>query len=74
MVKPTTDPLEKRLKALAATYTAEDIGGILQCSTRHVRRMIDAREIPGMIRIGRLVRFHRGIVDEWLATKAKGVR
>ena len=49
-----------------------DIAGLLKCSERHVRRMIDAREIPGMIRYGRLVRFHKGIVDGWLAGKAKG--
>ena len=67
-----TDPSEKPQARENGTYDVPDIAGLLKCSERHVRRMIDAREIPGMIRFGRLVRFHKGIVDGWLAGSAKG--
>lgn len=63
---------EKRAVFENGTYDVPDISGLLKCSERHVRRMIDAREIPGMIRLGRLVRFHKRIVDEWLTGQAKG--
>jgi excisionase family DNA binding protein len=66
-----TDPAEKRQALEGGTYDVPDLAALMKCSTRHIRRMIDAREIPGIIRLGRLVRFHRGIVDNWLAGKAK---
>jgi excisionase family DNA binding protein len=66
-----TDPTEKRQSLENGTYDVLDLAALMKCSTRHVRRMIDAREIPGLIRFGRLVRFHKRIVDEWLAGKVK---
>ncbi len=70
---PTTaDSTQKRQALEGGTYDVPDIAGLLKCSVRHIRRMIDGREIPGVIRIGRLVRFHKGIVDDWLAGKVKG--
>jgi excisionase family DNA binding protein len=70
----TTEPSEKRRSLENATYDTPDIAALLKCSARHVRRLVDAGDIPGVIRLGRLVRFHRSIVDEWLAKQAKGVR
>ncbi len=66
-----TDPIEKRAALEAGTYDVPDVAAMLKCSERHIRRMIDARKIPGMIRVGRLVRFHKRIVDEWLMSQAK---
>ena len=34
-------------------------------------RMIDAGEIPGMIRFGRLVRFSKKVIDEFLASPTR---
>ena len=50
----------------AGTYNVPDLAELLKCSERHIRNMADAGDIPGVIRLGRLVRFHRGIVNEWL--------
>lgn len=55
------------------TYDVPDLAGLLKCSERHVRDLAAAGTIPGMIRFGRLVRFHKGIVHDWLTTQAKGV-
>lgn len=51
----------------AGMYDVRDLAQLLKCSDRHVRRMIDAGEIPGVRRFGRLVRASRAIVDKWLA-------
>lgn len=66
-----TDPDDKRQALEGGTYDVPDLAALMKCSTRHVRRMIDAGEIPGVIRFGRLVRFHKGIVNDWLAGKAE---
>lgn len=70
-VATITNPTEKMQALESATYDVKDVARLMKCSTRHVRRMIDAREVPGLIRFGRLVRFHRGIIHDWLSTKAK---
>jgi len=54
-----------------ATYRVEDIAKGLQCSPRHVWRLVDRDLIPGKIRLGRLVRFSRRLVDEWIAGGCK---
>ncbi len=64
---PTPPALEAAAKLESATYTVEQLAGLLQCSTRHVWRMADVNAIPGKLRIGKLVRFHRSAVDAWLA-------
>ena len=69
-VKP--DPTEKRPDFEVGTYDVPGLAALLKCSERHVRNMADAGTIPGILRLGRLVRFHRGIVNDWLTEKAKG--
>jgi excisionase family DNA binding protein len=50
----------------AATYTVEQLAAALQCSPRHVWRQIDLGAIPGVLRVGRLVRISRAIADSWI--------
>lgn len=49
------------------TYTIEQLSELLNCSTRHVRRLDAMREIPGRLTLGRLVRYSRRQVDAWLS-------
>jgi excisionase family DNA binding protein len=49
------------------TYTVADLARLLQCSTRHVWRLIDLGRVPGVLRLGRLVRISKPIADAWLA-------
>jgi len=51
-------------------YTVSDLAHRMQCSDRHIWRLIDGKLIPGVYRIGRLVRLHRPTVDSWLASGA----
>ncbi len=50
----------------SATYTISEMAVILKCSQRHIHRLKGARQIPGLLPVGRLVRFSKPIVDEWL--------
>jgi excisionase family DNA binding protein len=56
------------------TYTVRNLATMLQCSDRHVWRLADQNLIPGKIRLGRLVRFSRRLVDEWIAGGCKPIR
>lgn len=64
--RPDTAP-----RQAAGTYDVDDLAALLKCSPRHIRRMIDANQIPGIVRFGRLVRAHAPTVDGWLARKAE---
>jgi excisionase family DNA binding protein len=53
-------------KTESSTYTVDQVAQLAQCSTRHVHRLKDAGQIPGMMRFGRLIRFSKQAVDAWL--------
>jgi excisionase family DNA binding protein len=50
-----------------ALYTVDDIAQLLQCSTRNVWKLSDAGMLPGMTRIGRLVRWRAKDINDWIA-------
>jgi excisionase family DNA binding protein len=52
-------------------YTVRDLAQSKQCSARHIWRLIDAGRIPGVYRLGRLVRIHRATADAWFARGCK---
>ena len=52
-------------------YDVRDLARLLKCSDRHVRRMIDAGEVPGVRRFGRLIRASRAVVDKWLSDSSE---
>jgi excisionase family DNA binding protein len=59
-----------------ALYTADDIAQLLQCSTRNIWKLSDAGVLPGLTRIGRLVRWRAKDVNEWISSgcpKPKGI-
>ena len=61
-----------RLPALeSATYDVVQAAALLQCSVRHVRRLIDDGKLPGVVRIGRLVRISRISLDRFLSGDSK---
>jgi len=47
-------------------WDVEDVARELNCSVRHVRRLVAENSIP-YSRVGRLVRFLPGRVREWLS-------
>jgi excisionase family DNA binding protein len=55
-------------------YTVSDLAERTQCSARHIWRLIDAGKVPGVYRLGRLVRIHRATADAWLAAGCPATR
>jgi excisionase family DNA binding protein len=55
-------------------YTIPELAKYKQCSERHLWRLIDAGRIPGVYRLGRLVRVHRATADAWFANGCKPCR
>jgi excisionase family DNA binding protein len=62
------------MKPDAGTYTVADLAGLLQCSERHVWRLIDLGRVPGVLRVGRLVRIARAVADAWIVDGAPAQR
>jgi excisionase family DNA binding protein len=52
---------------LEKDYTVPDLATRTQSSERHIWRLIDLGLVPGVYRLGRLVRIHRATADAWLA-------
>ena len=50
------------------------IAKLLDCSARHVRRMADAGSMPRPVHIGRLVRWRRADIDQWIAAGCPSCR
>jgi excisionase family DNA binding protein len=48
----------------------EDLALLLGCSTRTVRKMVAAGLLPVPHRFGRMARWRRGQVNDWLAERA----
>ena len=60
--------LEKVKDKIEVTSELIDIASIaqmLKCSTRHVRRLIEARRIPRPIKLGKLLRWIKADIDRW---------
>ncbi|EMI54684.1 helix-turn-helix transcriptional regulator [Rhodopirellula sallentina] len=47
--------------------SVDDIAkGFLGCSPRHVRRLVDSGAMPKPIRLGSLLRWPRGQIEQWI--------
>jgi excisionase family DNA binding protein len=44
----------------------KDAAALLGCSVKHVRRLIDMRRLPGVIRLGRLLRVDLVVLNKWV--------
>jgi len=49
------------------TYDVGDIATLLKSSSRHVRRLADSGQMPRPFHLGRLVRWRKAEIDQWLA-------
>ena len=56
------------------TYDVDAIAELLGCSSRHVRRMSDSGAMPRPLHLGRLVRWRRTDVDQWLTAGCPNCR
>ena len=60
-------PASDRKQPDTGTYTIGEVAEKLQCSVRHVHRLVAQKRVPGQFRVGRLCRFRKHQIDRWLA-------
>jgi excisionase family DNA binding protein len=58
----------------AALISIDEVAGILDCSTRHVRRLVDSGRIPRPVKLGALLRWVRTEIDQWIAAGCPNCR
>lgn len=46
----------------------------LDCSSRHIRRLVDSGRIPRPIKLGALLRWIRADIDQWIAAGCPACR
>ncbi len=51
-----------------------DVAALLKCSKRHVARMVKAKLMPAPAKLGRLNRWARETIEQWIAQGGKIVR
>lgn len=51
----------------AVMVDVEGFAELLDISTRHVRRLVDAGKCPQPVRLGRSCRWPRQVIDAWIA-------
>jgi excisionase family DNA binding protein len=66
MSTPTNSPPAVSSAKDDAMFDVTDLAEMLKCSARHVYRMIDLGLMPPPARLGRLVRWPRRVVLEWI--------
>jgi excisionase family DNA binding protein len=61
-----TDHVDTPQAVEPATYSAPELARRLGVSERHVHRLRDAGTLPTPIRLGRLIRWNRAVIEEWI--------
>ena len=55
-----------------ATYRKEQVAKLIGISERSVERGVASGEIPGVVRVGKSIRFSRAVVDKFLQGETAG--
>lgn len=70
----TPPPPDSARAVLAALLDVQAVASMLNCSTRHVRRLADAGRMPSPLKLGALLRWRRADIEAWLADGCRPVR
>jgi predicted DNA-binding transcriptional regulator AlpA len=62
-----TDASGSRAAASPVMIDIEAFASLLDVSTRHLRRMVDAGKAPQPVRLGGCVRWHLPVAEAWIA-------
>jgi len=52
----------------------QGVAELLTCSKRHVNRLSDAGKMPRPVRLGGLIRWNAGAIEDWIAAGCPAVR
>jgi excisionase family DNA binding protein len=69
-VTTTTLPPDQAAPAL---LDVRAVAALLDCSTRHIFRLVDAGKMPPPLKLGTLVRWRRNDLDSWLNAGCQSV-
>mgnify|MGYP001596025123 CR=1 FL=1 len=58
------DKMEKRL------LSVKELSGYLSMPTATVYTMVSLKKLPGVVRLGRALRFEKAAIDEWVSGQA----
>ena len=47
-------------------FTVQELANYLNCSEKFIRKYIESRRLPGMVKIGRVYRFRKSDVEKKL--------
>jgi excisionase family DNA binding protein len=50
-----------------ALLSVKQLADLVNCSTRHIYRLVDAGRMPPPVRLGALVRWSRPTIEAWIA-------
>ena len=59
---------ESPVSTNAGTYECSDIASLLKVSERQIWRLNDRGDLPGCIRLGRVVRWSARAIDQWIGS------
>ena len=51
-----------------------DVASLLNCSARHVYRLVDTRRIPQPIKLGAILRWVKADFEQWIANGCQDCR
>jgi predicted DNA-binding transcriptional regulator AlpA len=66
---PAAGPIagDNRTNPSPVMLDVEALASLLDCSSRHVRRLVDAGKAPQPVKLGGLSRWPRPVVEAWIA-------
>lgn len=53
---------------------ADGVAAMIRCSTKHALRMADSGRMPPCIKLGKLRRWQRAVIEKWIADGCPTVR
>ena len=59
---------------MSGTLDVNAVAELLGCSSRHVRRLADSYRMPRPVHLGRLVRWRKTDVEQWLDARCPSCR
>lgn len=70
----TTDDVRPENQANTVMVSANWVAKALGCSVRHVLRMADGGLMPAPVKLGRLSRWNRKELEQWMADGCPAIR
>lgn len=69
-----TEMLETVPRTRTTLLDVRAVAEMLDCSPRHVYRLVDAGRMPAPVRVGALIRWPERVIEEWIANGCPSCR